>query len=182
VVPRARIPFGECSAGGTREDDVLGENRRSFDLLVHCRSIGSGYPWCTSARQAPNIYFPKWLMNRLPRTRKVTHVYDEVTLLPKLRTRVRFPSPAPSILMGRTGTAIVVPIGTDERLDVVLDPTTGALLSGSALIAGQFAPAAQMTYGAISVVQGVGTVSSGQWVCRNRKPTNRSGVEREEVL
>jgi hypothetical protein len=64
--------------------------------------------------------------------------------------------------MGRTGTAIIVPLDQNEQFEVVLDPTTGALLSCSALIAGQPAPAAQMTYGAISVVQGVGAIPSGQ--------------------
>jgi hypothetical protein len=76
--------------------------------------------------------------------------------------------------LGRTGTGIVVPVGTGEEFEVILDPVTGVLLSSTALIASNtnvalsqtstssYMPIAQMTYGTIAVVQGVGTVPSGQ--------------------
>ncbi len=60
--------------------------------------------------------------------------------------------------LGRSGTAITVPSGQGETLQLVLDPTTGALLSLSAQIAGQASPVAEMTYGAVSVVSGLGHV------------------------
>jgi hypothetical protein len=76
--------------------------------------------------------------------------------------------------LGRSGEGIVVPVAEDEEFEVVLDPTTGALLMSSALIASNsnvalsqpstspFTPEASMTYGSISVVQGVGTLPSTQ--------------------
>ncbi|HVB51364.1 MAG TPA: hypothetical protein VND89_06485 [Acidimicrobiales bacterium] len=71
---------------------------------------------------------------------------------------------------GRAGEGIVVPGAQDEELQVVLNPTTGALLSCSELTASNtngalsqtsstpYLPSAQMTYGTVSVVQGVGTL------------------------
>jgi hypothetical protein len=73
---------------------------------------------------------------------------------------------------GRAGEGIVVPVGQNEELEVILDPATGGLLSCTALIADNsgaalttpsasgYSPMAQVTFGPISVVQGVGTVSS----------------------
>jgi hypothetical protein len=68
----------------------------------------------------------------------------------------------------------VVPVATGEEFEVILDPVTGVLLSSTALIASNtnvalsqtsttpYMPMAQMTYGTIAVVQGVGTVPRGQ--------------------
>jgi hypothetical protein len=74
--------------------------------------------------------------------------------------------------MGRTGKGIVVTAGAGEEFEVVLDPVTGVLLASTALIASNtnvalsqsssspYTPEAQMTYGSIAVVQGVGTLPS----------------------
>jgi len=76
--------------------------------------------------------------------------------------------------LGRTGEGVVVPGAQDEELEVVLNPTTGALLSCSELTASNtngalsqtsstpYLPVARMTYGAISVVQGVGTLPNAR--------------------
>jgi hypothetical protein len=73
---------------------------------------------------------------------------------------------------GRIGQGVVVPIDQNERLEVILDSATGALLSCTALVADNtgatsttpstsgYSPVAQVTFGPISVVQGVGTTSS----------------------
>ena len=74
---------------------------------------------------------------------------------------------------GRVGEGVVIPIAQSEELEVILDSATGALLSCTALIADNsgaaatsptasgYSPMAQVTFGPISVVQGVGPTSSG---------------------
>jgi len=73
---------------------------------------------------------------------------------------------------GRVGKGVVIPIDQNEKLEVILDSATGALLSCTALVADStgaplampsasgYSPVAQVTFGPISVVQGVGTTSS----------------------
>lgn len=75
---------------------------------------------------------------------------------------------------GRSGEGIAVPVGSGEEFEVVLDPSTGVLLSSTSLIVSNsndalsqpstspYTPEAQMTYGTISVVQGVGTLPKNQ--------------------
>ena len=70
---------------------------------------------------------------------------------------------------GRLGEGVVIPIAQSEQLEVILDSATGGLLSCAALIADNsgaalttpgasgYSPMAQVTFGPISVVQGVGT-------------------------
>jgi hypothetical protein len=72
---------------------------------------------------------------------------------------------------GRIGEGVVVPIDQNEKLEVILDSATGALLSCAALIAANsgaalttpsasgYSPIAQVSFGPITVVQGVGTTS-----------------------
>lgn len=74
--------------------------------------------------------------------------------------------------LGRSGEGIVVTVGSGEEFEVVLDPVTGVLLSSTALIESNsndalsqpstspYTPVAQITYGTIAVVQGVGTLPS----------------------
>ena len=70
---------------------------------------------------------------------------------------------------GRIGEGVVIPVAQSEQLEVILDSATGALLSCTVLIADNsgaalttpstsgYSPMAQVTFGPISVVQGVGT-------------------------
>ena len=70
---------------------------------------------------------------------------------------------------GRIGEGIVIPVAASEQLEVILDSATGELLSCTALIADNsgaalttpstsgYSPMARVTFGPISVVQGVGT-------------------------
>jgi hypothetical protein len=60
---------------------------------------------------------------------------------------------------GQSGAEIIVSNAENERFVVVLNPTTGSLYSCSELISGDPAPAAQITYGPINVVQGIGATS-----------------------
>jgi hypothetical protein len=52
--------------------------------------------------------------------------------------------------LGATGTALSVPLSTTETLELVIDPTTGALLEASALSGGS--SLASISYGPIAVV------------------------------
>jgi hypothetical protein len=60
---------------------------------------------------------------------------------------------------GQSGVEIIVPNAQNEQFAAVLNPATGLLISCSELISGDLAPAAQITYGPISVVQGIGATS-----------------------
>lgn len=74
---------------------------------------------------------------------------------------------------GRIGEGVIIPIAQSEQLEVILDSSTGALLSCTALIADNsgaalttpsasgYSPMAQVTFGPISVVQGIGTTPGG---------------------
>lgn len=74
---------------------------------------------------------------------------------------------------GNPGTTVTVPVGgsaatATSEFQVVLDPTSGALLSSTALTrvapdgttSATYSPEAAISYGAISVVQGIGTLPS----------------------
>ena len=71
---------------------------------------------------------------------------------------------------GNTGSTVTVPLGgsvtSDSEFQVVLDPTSGALLSSTALsrvapdgtTSATYSPEAAISYGPISVVQGIGAL------------------------
>ena len=64
-------------------------------------------------------------------------------------------------LNGSVGTAVQVPQGSNETFQVVLDPTTGALLSCSefSTINGVSTPIGSINYGPVQVVQGQGATT-----------------------
>lgn len=71
---------------------------------------------------------------------------------------------------GNTGTTVTVPVGgsatSDSEFQVILDPSTGALLSSTALsrvgvdgvVSSTYSPEASISYGPISIVKGIGTL------------------------
>jgi hypothetical protein len=60
---------------------------------------------------------------------------------------------------GSAGTAVSVPQSNDEAFELVLDPTTGALVSCSELLTqnGTTTSIASVSYGSVQVVDGSGT-------------------------